>query len=271
MNSQLWSDGARKERFFAIPDGAKIDVSPDGDMDLPESSVTVKTFFIGDRRIEIRLFVRHEDGAWGGYTYEWNDAQTDANLLSTSKTTRIGDQDWYFPTRGECFRCHTDAAGRTLGLEVGQLNGDHVYPTRRRSNQIDTLTHIDLFVSPPAPNRPRFPDPKADGPLADRARSYLHANCSMCHRPGGTAQGGMDFRFTTPFPQTRICNVDPQNGALDIAGAKIVAPGDPTKSILSLRAHALEKNRMPPVATRIVDQEGTRLLDDWIRSTTACP
>ena len=31
----FWSDDAKKERFFAIPDGTTIDVKPDGDLDFP--------------------------------------------------------------------------------------------------------------------------------------------------------------------------------------------------------------------------------------------
>lgn len=273
VNSPLWSDGARKERFFAIPDGKKIDVDPDGDLELPEGSVAVKTFFLGDKRVETRLFVHHEDGGWGGYTYEWNDAQTDATLLATNKTKRVGDRDWYFPSRGECFRCHTEGAGRTLGLEIGQLNGDFVYTsTSRRSNQVETLAHLEMFSTPQSRAGKVIPKPTDEAiSVNDRARAYLHSNCSICHRPGGISQGGMDFRYDTPFREMKICNVDPSHGTLDVAGAKILAAGDPAKSIMSLRTHAAEKNRMPPVASRIVDDEGTKLLDEWIRETTTCP
>ena len=34
---------------------------------------------------------------------------------------------------------------------------------------------------------------------ADRARSYLHANCAGCHRPGGPGRGDIDLRAETPF------------------------------------------------------------------------
>ena len=30
---------------------------------------------------------------------------------------------------------------------------------------------------------------------ARRARSYLHANCSFCHRPGNELRATLDFRF----------------------------------------------------------------------------
>ena len=271
VNAALWSDGTQKDRFFAIPDGEKIAIADDGDLDLPPGSVTLKTFFLGGRRIETRYFVRHEDGGWAGYTYEWNDAQTDATLLADDKTKRVWDRDWYFLTRAQCLKCHTKGSGGTLGLELAQLNGDFVYPNHRRSNQIATLQHLGLFEVPPPDDRPRLADPRAQGPLADRARAYLHSNCSMCHRPGTGGQGPMDFRVTTPLREASTCNEDPQNGTLGIAGAKILVPGDPSKSLISARMHAAVTERMPPLASQFVDLAGTKVVDDWIRSLKACP
>ena len=44
-------------------------------------------------------------------------------------------------------RCHTTGAGRTLGLELGQLDGDFVYgSTGRIANQLSTLEHIDALA-----------------------------------------------------------------------------------------------------------------------------
>src|SRR5207244_126571 len=107
-------------------------------------------------------------------------------------------------------------------------------------------------------------------PIDARARSYLHGNCSICHRPGGGGQGNADFRFTTPLAMTNICNAAPQEGNLGNATAKVLTPGMPAQSILSLRMHALDANRMPPLASHIVDSAGTALIDGWITSVTGC-
>ncbi len=70
----------------------------------------------------------------------------------------------------------------------------------------------------------------------------------------------------------KICNVDPQRGDLGIAGAKLLVPGDPSKSLVSVRPHALPgANRMPPRASSLVDTKGVGVIDDWVRSVTACP
>lgn len=149
VNAALWSDGAQKERAFALPDGTRIGVSADGDLDFPIGTVAMKTFMLEGKRVETRLLVRHDDGGWAGYSYEWDDAESDATLLATGKAKTVGPHRWYYPSRSECLRCHTESAGRTLGLELGQLNGDFTYAsTNRISNQLKTLDHLGLFAAP---------------------------------------------------------------------------------------------------------------------------
>jgi uncharacterized repeat protein (TIGR03806 family) len=276
VNAPLWSDGAEKDRWLAIPDGTTIGVKEDGDFDLPIGSVLMKTFTLGGNTIETRLFVRHDDGEWAGYTYEWDDAQKDAVLLPSAKTKTVGDQQWTFPSRSDCSRCHTAAAGRALGPEIAQLNGDHVYPsTNRVANQLATLDHIGMFTAPlgkKPEELPAYPAPFGDAPLEARARAYLHGNCSGCHRPeGGAPRATMDLRFGTAFADTKTCGQAPLIDDLDVPGAKLIAPGAPEQSVLSLRVHAAGANRMPPLATRRVHAEGAALLDDWIRATKTCP
>ena len=275
VNSALWSDGASKERWMALPDGQAITVKSDGDFDFPIGTVLVKSFSVGGKRIETRLFMRHDDGEWGGYSYEWLDDESDAVLLPSSKTKSVGNQTWYYPSRSDCMSCHSTAAGRSLGLELGQQNGDFVYPsTNRISNQLRTLEHIGMLSAPlgqAVDQIVAYPDPEGTAPIDQRARSYLHANCAQCHRPTGPGGGDIDVRFGTSLGATKICNVDPQRGDLGIAGAKILAPGAPEKSILSARPHSPAANRMPPLATSVVDDKGLTVLDDWIRSVAACP
>jgi uncharacterized repeat protein (TIGR03806 family) len=275
VNAELWSDGAEKERFFALPDGTSIAVGNDGDFDLPVGSVVMKSFKLAGKHVETRLLVRHDDGAWAGYDYEWDDAQTDASLLPASKTKTIGAQSWYYPSRADCARCHTDAAGKTLGLEVGQLNGDFVYAaTNHISNQLKTLNHIGLFttnVTRPFVGLPVIPSIDGPASLEERARAYLHANCSNCHRPKGPGGGAMDLRFATSFRDTNTCNVTPERGDLGIVGAKLIRPGTPETSVVSIRSHRIGATRMPPVGSNVIDGHGLGVLDVWVKSLSACP
>jgi uncharacterized repeat protein (TIGR03806 family) len=275
VNSPLWSDGAQKERFLALPDGKQIRVGADGDWELPTGTVLVKTFLLGGQRVETRLFMRHEDGSWSGYSYEWDDAQTDATLLPASKSKQVGAQTWYYPSRAECLSCHTGAAGHSLGLETGQLNRDLTYTsTQRISNQLATFEHLGLFEAPlgAAPEAlARYPVPSGSDTLELRARAYLHSNCAVCHRPNGTGRGPADFRFSTPLAQASFCDKAPEQGSLGVTNARLLAPGDPGRSLLSLRMHALDANRMPPLASRGEDTVGLGVVDAWISSLTACP
>ncbi|HSK04717.1 MAG TPA: PQQ-dependent sugar dehydrogenase [Kofleriaceae bacterium] len=275
VNAPLWSDGGDKERWFAIPDGTTIAIDADQDWELPVGSVAVKTFSVGGKRIETRLFMRHDDGGWAGYTYEWNDDGTDAALLPAAKVKDVGGAAaWSYPSRNQCLQCHGKAAGSTLGLETAQLNREAVYPsTNRLSNQLATLDKIGM-LSAPLPVAPadavRLADPAGKDELEARARAYLHANCAHCHQPDGGGQGTMDLRYARSLAETVTCDADNTQGAVG-AATKLIVPGAPEQSILSLRVHATDSKRMPPVAVSVIDPVGTAVIDDWIRALTACP
>jgi hypothetical protein len=130
-----------------------------------------------------------------------------------------------------------------------------------------------MFDAPVAQPWPLFPPPSGSGPLADRARAYLHANCSMCHRPGGTTQATIDLRFGTPLSDTAACNAAPVDGDLGVSGAKILTPGMPSLSLLSARMHesTAMSGRMPPLATIVVDMMGVGTVDGWIMGLAGCP
>jgi hypothetical protein len=95
------------------------------------------------RRLETRL-LHHErmpgrdeeygNQVWHGYTYVWNDEQTDSLLLDAQGLDReytIRDpkapggrrtQTWHFPSRAECTLCHTMSARYALGVNTLQMN-----------------------------------------------------------------------------------------------------------------------------------------------------
>lgn len=273
VNSPLWSDGADKSRWMALPMGGTIDVRRDGDWDLPVGSVLVKEFRIGGKRIETRLLVRHTDGSWAGYTYEWNATETEATLLSEGKTKEIGGQTWAYPNRTQCMACHNAAAGGSLGLETAQLNRTLSYPDGTTSNQLTKLEAMGFFsTSAPLPStRAALASPSSTtASTEEKARSYLHSNCAFCHRPQGPGRGAADFRFSRTFIGTHVCNAAPEAGDLGVAGAKLLVPGDPASSLISIRMHRTEEGRMPALATSIVDPAGTSVIDAWIGSLTTC-
>jgi uncharacterized repeat protein (TIGR03806 family) len=276
INAPFWSDGATKERWLAVPDGQMVTVRTDDDWDLPNRSVVMKNFRIGSRLIETRLLMRHPDSTWGGFTYEWNAEQTDATLVEGGADRDIGNgQIWRFPSEDECLVCHTAAANRALGLETAQLNRDFAYEqTGRTANELATLSHIGV-LSPAIPDssaEPAMPDPTdTSAPLADRARAYLHTNCSQCHRPNGPTPSTMDLRYATALNATNACNATPQNGDLGIgANARLIAPGSSASSVIVNRASRRDSSGMPPLASNQVDADGIALLTQWIDGLSGC-
>ena len=108
---------------------------------------------------------------------------------------------------------------------------------------------------------------RADDPsrsLADRARSYLDANCANCHRPEGTV-AGFDARYDTPLAKQNIVDghvlIDQR-----IDGARVVAPNDVWRSILLMRVNTSDGYAMPPLARNTIDTAGAALLRAWITS-----
>jgi len=276
VNTELWSDGALKRRWMALPEGSQIQIGPNGDWDFPIGTVLIKEFTDAGVPFETRLLVRHNDGGWAGYSYEWNDDRTDAELLQTGKTKQINDDlIWTFPSPSQCLQCHTSAAGDTLGLENIQLNGDFTYPsTGRTANQLSTLNSIGMFqgglLVSPEDLHALSGVSDTSKPATLRARSYLHTNCSFCHRPDGPATTTFDFRYNIAVNELGVCNALPQHGDLGVPDARLLYPGHPSKSIISLRMHALDLNRMPPLATMMVDSVATSVIDSWLSAADVC-
>ena len=270
LNAAFWSDGAAKDRWLGLPEGQNITVPDNDDWDFPNGTVLVKHFHLNDRLAETRLFMRHPDGGWAGYTYRWNDAQTEATRVRGGLVAPVGSQDWIYPSESDCMFCHNKASGYSLGLETAQLNGDHHYPqTGITTNQISTLNAIEVLTPPIAGDPPAYPDPADQSQsLEARARSYLHANCSFCHRPGGPTPALMDLRHEIPLAATGACDEPPTLGDLGIPDARIIAPGDPDRSELLSRMSRRDFAGMPPVASRLPDTAGLALIRAWIESLT---
>jgi uncharacterized repeat protein (TIGR03806 family) len=259
INAPFWSDGATKDRWFALPEGTQITVGADGDFDFPVGTVLMKRFEFDGVIHETRLLVRHSDGDWGGYSYAWNSEQTDAYLVAQNGEQRqLGARTWSYPSRANCLTCHTTQAGRSLGLETAQLNNSFVYPGGLRANELATLDHVGLFAQslgdPAALSA--LPDPFGAASLEERARAYLHTNCSQCHRNAARP----DLSYGRTLAQTRLCDTP-----------ALVVPGNHEASKLSQLMHSTDPNiTMPKGAGNVIDMNGVTLIDQWIDSLTVC-
>ena len=281
----FWSDGTSKLRWAAAPDG-KIGFAPTGDWIFPAGSVFVKTFELPvdaanpalKRRLETRLLVRDSAGGVYGVVYKWRADNSDADLLGSSLTedipiktatgqTRI--QTWYYPNRQNCLECHNTHTSGVLGVKTRQMNRDLTYPSGVTDNQLRAWNHLGLFA-------PGFADADvstfaklaaaddATRSVEDRARSYLDANCSQCHRPGGTV-ANFDARYDTPLEKQGLVDgpvlIDER-----IDRSRVIAPNDIWRSIAFMRINTVGEIRMPPLARETIDEKGVALLRQWITS-----
>ncbi|MDH3218728.1 MAG: PQQ-dependent sugar dehydrogenase [Gammaproteobacteria bacterium] len=275
INAPFWSDGAQKERYIGLPNGTTITRDADGDWEFPNGTVIVKNFRLNGNLVETRHLMRHPDGVWAGYTYEWNVLQTEATRVRGGKVVFSNGQNWIFPSQSQCLECHGSAAGFSLGLETAQLNRLYNYPsTGRIANQLETIDHVLMFTSPlpaPAQTLPALASPDDNGAGIDaRARAYLHTNCAQCHRPGGPTPASMDLRYSTTLAATNTCDAIPLLGDLGLNDARLIAPGDAGRSLLVARALRRDSHGMPPLGSSLIDNDGIDLLTGWINGLVGC-
>jgi uncharacterized repeat protein (TIGR03806 family) len=300
LNMPFWSDFAVKDRYIALPRKQSVRFHGRDKWEFPAGTVFVKTFWMHrDRarlrrpvRLETRLLVHSPEG-WAGYTYVYNDEQTEAELLDGSLLRPIEvetadgtiSQPYYFPSRSDCLACHTKAEGFVLGPTTRQMNHRLDYHGRSE-NQIEMLDRLGVFTgsASAAPERlEKFPDWRfgnldrspddgrqesvldlPDAKTPELARAWLEVNCATCHRPEGIAPGERDMRFHTPLAGMKLVGERPQQGHLSPPGGRILKPGDPGRSELFLRAAHRSSRQMPPLATNVVDPRGLEALRRWI-------
>jgi uncharacterized repeat protein (TIGR03806 family) len=281
----FWSDGAAKLRWIAVPK-EKIGFAPQGEWNFPSGVVFVKTFELPvddanpavKRRLETRLIVRDSKGGVYGVVYKWRADNSDADLLTSSLTESIPirtanggtrTQTWYYPSRKDCLQCHNSLASGVLGLKTRQMNRDVAYPSGVTDNQLRTWNHLGLFKTKlNEADIPQFPtlaaSDDATRSVEDRARSYLDANCSQCHRPGVTA-ANFDARYDTPLESQGLVNgpvlIDER-----IDRSRVISPNDVWRSIAFMRVNTVGDIRMPPLARETIDAQGVELLRKWIGS-----
>ena len=290
VNAPQWIDNGIKQRFLGLPNQLKIDfveISEDASTwGFSDGTVAAETISLpmtdanpaSRKRIETRILVRRQS-QWLGYSYLWNDEQTDATLaepqgrdltLSVNDSLAPGgkqQQRWHVPSRNECMVCHSRAAGFVLGLRTEQINRDHDYGGII-DNQLRAFDHVGLFTERLEEEPGEYqalPNPYDETVAVDaRARAYLHVNCSVCHVADGGGNARMVLKQETPLKEMKLINEKPMHGDFGLVNANLVTPGDPFASVLLYRFAKLGHGRMPHVGSNLTDARGLDLLHDWI-------
>lgn len=260
----MWQDGAEATRFIALPDGKSIITHWSGNPDKPNykvewpaEAVLARTITLKQKRVETQVL--HYDGeTWNGYSYRWNDAGTDAQLVGNDGAEiTINQQPWRIHSRAECARCHTNWSGFAVGFQPDQLMS-----IDGRNPQDASALFDGPFFARMKKHLVSSHDDKAA--LEDRARSWLHANCAHCHRRNGGGSVQLMVNADLPTAETMMIYEKPVRGDLGIDDPAVIYPHAPHRSILFQRVARTGSGHMPMIGARDPDPDGLKLLWDWI-------
>jgi len=288
INAPRWADHATAQRWVALPEKSGVNVAEvskgvvlRGHWEFPAGAVLAKTYSLDmergnpatSRRVETQVL--HYDGAlWGTYSYRWNADQTDAELVpaqGADTTFTVKDkaapggaleQRWRFYSRSECARCHTLMNAFAQGFSALQLDRT---TSQEPGRQLDALTRLGI-----TPAEPRLTDPHGTvGSAEVKARSYLHTNCGVCHQYncGGGVPSYMNIEAA--LKGASLIDAKPVQGGLDLPDARVIASGDPSRSVLLYRMATAGRGHMPYLGSHLVDDRGVLVVRDWIASMRA--
>lgn len=222
----LWSDGAAKRRWIALPPGTQVDASQPDAWHFPVGTRLWKEFSVAGRPVETRHFVLGADGRWEFASYVWQGADAVRAPARGQTLALPGGKRYEIPSVGDCIACHGGARSPVLGFAALQLGP-----------AVPALLREGLLRGAPPAWATQAPDFVATSPAEHAARGYLHGNCGHCHFDGGV-----------PVP-LRL--------ALDVGGRP--APVD-AAAVLRRAGTRNPYQQMPPLGTREIDSQGLALL-----------
>ncbi len=257
----LWSDGAEKQRFVSVPNGAQVDTSNIDLWQFPIGTKAWKEFWVAGKLIETRFLWKQAQGAdgWLKVAYLWNATGSDAYPAPEGVPDAAGT-DHDVPSIEQCEQCHNGAGDVLIGVSAIQLSKE------AGGGSLAALVSNGWLSQPPASD---FPVP-GDGAVED-AIGYLHGNCGHCHNSESFLAKTRALRLKlltsaktpeeTPLYQTAL-------GAAafhDLYGTQIiVTPGAPLTSQLLQRMTVRNLDQMPPVGTEVVDDAAVGTVSQWI-------
>jgi hypothetical protein len=268
---QLWTDGAQKRRFIALPPGTQIDSSDMDHWKFPVGTRVWKEFARDGVLLETRFTeIRGPNDYFMG-AYAWDDSGDARYVEDGAQNVRGTDHD--IPRGYQCGSCHRGEPGRILGFSAIQLS--------KPPGEGPTLKEIAAagWLSASPPPEVDYPIP-GDAPTA-AAMGTLHANCGHCHNP----LGNLRFDAVDMILRVSVTEGDPRETALwhstvgrplqdfswDGFSTRIV-PGSSATSAVSFRMSVRgDRPQMPYLGTEHVDEEGLQWVRAWIDGMAVGP
>jgi hypothetical protein len=266
-NWPLWSNGSEKDRWLLLPEGGKVDNGDRLAWDFPPGTLFFKTFTYEGasiERIETRIIRRTESG-YDYNVYKWNDAGTDATLMSLEMglkqalTLEDGTEFQHvIPSRFDCRSCHESNPTVVIGFDELRLNT----PLPGESEtQLAALDAAGIFEAA----LPQDPDAVSHAdPSTQQVLGYLHGNCAHCHNESARTMSPLSLDHHGALE--RIVNM-PTEGSGQASGIRVV-PQSPETSVLFLafsrQSDDPDLQDMPPIGVSLVDEQAAELLRSWI-------
>lgn len=261
LSSTLFTDFAEKQRLIYLPSGTKTKVVDNELIEFPEGTIIVKTFFyfkdkrnpsLGTKIMETRLLIK-SDGLWNVATYMWNEAQTEANLLTIGYSKNVNWIDdegnsravaYKIPKNDACVTCHYfNGQVSPIGPKAKNLNRE-VFRNGSTQNQLAYLHSVGIMDSVNPTDYLALPDHSNTSlDRLIRARAYMEVNCAHCHRPEG---------FASHKEVNFLYEVEDHDMGLG-PHADHLGP-------------LLEKGKMPKLGTTLVDTVGVNLMKDFLKT-----
>ncbi|MEX2176851.1 MAG: hypothetical protein WD872_20965, partial [Pirellulaceae bacterium] len=98
-----------------------------------------------------------------------------------------------------------------------------------------------------------------------------HVNCASCHVEAGGGNAQINLDFAADRSKLNVLDVAPLHHKFGLENPRLIAPGDPARSVLLHRMAQRGQNsgQMPQIATFVVDEPAVRLMEEWIQSLAA--
>ncbi len=232
---ELWSDGAEKRRWIALPPGSAIDKSDPDAWQFPVGTKLWKELSFDGVRIETRFLTRIAANAWAAGAYVWPQGDGDA-VLAISGLPRAHGKPHDVPAARQCAGCHAGTPSFVLGYSAIQLSQQPI------PGDAESATVL----------------------------GYLHVNCGHCHNQHRPQQVGA--RCYDPHNALDFSLRTNQLGALAdtplyrTALGRVIEPGRPDGSKLyrRLAGTAFLGAQMPPLGIVETDVGGAARVRAWI-------
>jgi len=255
---ELWSDGAEKKRWIALPAGAKIDNTDMDHWTFPVGTRLWKEFAKDGKRLETRLIEKTGEDAYRYGSYVWNDAETEATW-STTGAADVKGTAHDIPKEADCQRCHDGEPSRVLGFSAIQL---------AKAAPVSLASITPWLKTAPMAGR----DYGVPGTATEAAAlGTLHANCGNCHNPNDTLTyiaAGIDLRLYVDereVSKTKLYTTTVnQRTEKYVTLTYRIEGGNATNSAVWARMNRRDKDQMPPLGTELVHAGGLSAVKAWI-------